>query len=336
MRHDLFVSVVIPLDNDHDILPEVAGELDRVMRENFGSYELIFVDDGSTDGTRSFFEQKKTTIPNFRYFRLTRPFGFEMAIACGLEQAIGDVIVILNPSTDPPSLIPEIAEKAHDAGGVAVGIKSSTGRSFLYRGLYYIYYLVCRIFLEHSQLYGASHFIGLTRTALNALLHIKDSFRYVRVLAMYAGFTVSKVPYTQIDRRSQRRHRRLLPLIASVGNLIVSNSDRPLIIAAALSAIMGLVNFLLVFYVIFVRFFLDDVPRGWASTNFVSAAMFGGLFFVLAIICQYMAQIRTELRSRPLYVVQAEIQSNVMPGGDMARNIVTHEDRARAVQGHEI
>lgn len=333
MRHDLFVSVVIPLENDHDILPEMTGELDKVMRESFGGYELIFVDDGSHDGTRSFFEQQKDRIANFRYFRLTRPFGFEMAIACGLEQAIGDVIVIINPATDPPDLIPEIAEQANDAGGVAVGIKSSSGRSPVYRAAYWTYFLICRIFLERSQLYGASHFIGLTRTALNALLRIKDSFRYVRVLAMYAGFTVSPVPYTQLHRRRPRRRRQLFPLISSVGHLIVSNSDRPLLIAAALSAIMSLGNFLLVFYVIFVRFFLDDVPRGWASTNFVTAFMFGVLFFVMAIICQYLAQISSELRSRPLYVVQAEIQSNVMPGSNMAQNIVTHEDHARAVRG---
>ncbi|HSK31702.1 MAG TPA: glycosyltransferase [Candidatus Limnocylindria bacterium] len=325
--------MVIPLENDCDILAEVIGELDQVMRESFGSYELIFVDDGSHDGTRSFFEQQKDRIANFRYFRLTRPFGFEMAIACGLEQAIGDVIVILNPATDPPAMIPEIAQKAHDTEGVAVGIKSARERSLFYRATYFASYLICRIFLERSQLYGASHFIGLTRTALNALLRIKDSFRYVRVLAMYAGFTVTRVPYAQIERRDPRRQRRLLPLIASVGNLLVSNSDRPLMIAAALSAMMSLANFLLVFYVLFARFFLNNVPRGWASTNFVSAIMFGTLFFVIAIVCQYMAQIRSELRSRPLYVVQAEIQSNVMPGGRMARNIVTHEDHARAVQG---
>jgi dolichol-phosphate mannosyltransferase len=333
MRHDLFVSVVIPLENDCDILAAVVAELDLVMRESFGSYELIFVDDGSHDGTRSLFEQQKDRIANFRYFRLTRSFGFEMAIACGLEQAIGDVIVILNPATDPPAMIPEIAQKAHDMEGVAVGIKSARERSLFYRATYFAYYLICRIFLERSQLYGASHFIGLTRTALNALLRIKDSFRYVRVLAMYAGFMVSRVPYAQIERRDPRRQRRLIPLIASVGNLLVSNSDRPLMIAAALSAMMSLANFLLVFYVLFARFFMEDIPRGWASTNFVSAIMFGVLFFVIAIICQYMAQIRSELRSRPLYVVQAEIQSNVMPGGRMARNIVTHEDQARAVQG---
>lgn len=332
MRHDLFVSVIVPLENDRDILSDVLGELNDVMQKNFSNYELIFVDDGSCDGTRSFFEQQKTIVTNFRYFRLTRPFGFEMAIACGHEQAIGDVIVVLNPVTDPPSRIPELAQKAHDTGGVAVGIKDWHGRSLFYRATYMAYHLICRTFLEHAQVYGATHFMALTRTALNALLRIKDSFRYIRVLAMYAGFTVSKVPYTQLDRRKPMRRRKLVPLIFSVGNLIVSNSNRPLQIATAVSALMGLADFLLVFYVVFARLLLEDVPRGWASTNLVTLVMFGALFFVMAIICQYLAQIRSELRSRPLYVVQAEIQSNVLPGADAARNIVTHEDHARALK----
>ncbi len=332
MRHDLFVSVIIPLDEDRDILPGFIVEVDRTMRGQFSDYELIFVDDGSADGTRSFFETAKADVPSFRYFRLTRPFGFEAAIACGLEQAIGDVIVVLNPATDPPALIPRFAERANDTDGIVVGVKSGRrGRPFLYRAAYAAYFGLCRIFLERSQVYGATHFIALTRTALNALLKIKDSFRYIRVLAMYAGFTVTSIPYEIVDRREPPRRRPLLPLLASAGNLIVSNSDRPLLIAAALSAFMGLADFLFVFYVIAVRFVRADVEPGWASTNIFSAVMFGALFFVMAMVCQYLAQIRSEIKSRPLYVVQAELQSNVMPGSDNARNVVTHEDRAEAL-----
>src|SRR5258708_32091500 len=109
MRCDIFVSVVVPLDDDVDILPTVIDEIHTVMRRHFGDYELIFVDDGSTDGTLSFFERAKADVPCFRYYRLGRPFGLEVAIACGLEQAIGDVIVVLNPASDPPECIPRFA-----------------------------------------------------------------------------------------------------------------------------------------------------------------------------------------------------------------------------------
>ncbi len=332
MRNDLLVSVIIPLENDRVMLTDFLREIDAVMQDHFGDYELIFVDDGSTDGTRSFFERAKAEFQNFRYFRLTRPFGFEAAIACGLEQAIGDVIVVLNPATDPPSLIPHFAEKASDTDGIVVGVKTGrVNRPLGYRAAYAVYFMMCRIFLERSQVYGATHFIGLTRTALNALLKIKDSFRYIRVLAMYAGFAVTKVPYELVSRRSPPRKRPVLPLLAGAGHMIVSNSDRPLQIAATLSALMSLADFLFIFYVVGIRFFWADVVPGWASTNMFNAVMFGVMFFVLAMVCQYLAQIRSEIKSRPLYVVQAEIQSSVMPGLEAMRNIVTHEEHAESL-----
>src|SRR5215471_11697908 len=209
MRRDLFVSVVIPLDNDGDILPGFVAEVDSIMRQSYGDYELIFIDDGSTDGTRSFFERAKSDLACFHFLRLTRPFGLEQAIACGLEQAIGDVIVVLNPACDPPDRIPLFAEKANDTDGIVIGVASDKfKRSSLYMLAYWVFFGLCKIFLARSHVFGATHFMALTRTALNALLRIKDSFRYVRVLAMYAGFEVTKVPYEFKQRRAPPRRRR--------------------------------------------------------------------------------------------------------------------------------
>src|SRR5215510_15818400 len=332
MRRDIFVSVVVPLDNDADILPAVVDDIDAVMRGHFGDYELIFIDDGSTDGTRSFFERVKAEIPSFRYFRLTRPFGLEVAIACGLEQAIGDVIVVLKPGWDPPDRIPVFAEKANDTDGIVIGIATDRfKRSWFYRLAYQIYFGLCKVFLTRSQVYGATHFKALTRTALNALLTIKDSFRYVRVLAMYAGFKVTPVPYDFIPRRDPPRHRRALALLESAGHMIVSNSDRPLRVAALLSALMGFADFAFLFYIVAMRFLLTRVEPGWASTNFFNAIMFGMIFLVLAVLCEYLAELRGEVKRRPLYVVQGELQSNVMLANAETRNVVSHEDRADPV-----
>src|SRR5262245_16713730 len=332
MRRDIFVSVVVPLDNDLDILPGVVRELDAVMQSHFSDYELIFIDDGSADGTRSFFERAKAEIPCFRYFRLTRPFGLELAIACGLEQAIGDVIVVISPAFDHPELIPQFAEKANDTDGIVIGIATDKfRRALFYRFAYQVYYRLCKIFLTRAQVYGATHFMALTRTALNALLTIKDSFRYIRVLAMYAGFAVTQVPYEFKMRRQPPRHRRALALLETAGPMIVSYSERPLRMAALVSALMGIVDFAFLFYVVAIRFLLPDVEPGWASTNFFNAIMFGMIFLVLAVLCEYLAELRGEVKRRPLYVVQGELQSNVMLANAETRNVVSHEDRADPV-----
>jgi dolichol-phosphate mannosyltransferase len=334
MRRDIFVSVVVPLDNDLDILPAVVRELDAVMRGHFGDYELIFIDDGSTDGTRSFFERAKTEVPCFRYFRLTRPFGLEVAIACGLEQAIGDVIVVLRPGWDPPDRIPEFAEKANASDGIVIGVATDRfKRSWAYRLAYELYFDLCKIFLARSQVYGATHFMALTRTALNALLTIKDSFRYIRVLAMYAGFAVTQIRYEFTPRRDPPRRRKAFTLLENAGHIIVSNSDRPLRVAALVSAVMGIADFAFLFYVLAMRLLFTDIAPGWASTNFFNAIMFGVTFLVLAVLCEYLAEMRSEVKRRPLYVVQSELQSNVMLANAETRNVVSHEDRVETVSG---
>jgi polyisoprenyl-phosphate glycosyltransferase len=329
MRWDTFVSIVVPLDDDADILPAAVAEIDAAMRQNFADYEMIFVDDGSTDGTRSFFERVKATTPCFRYFRLTRRFGREMAIACGLEQAIGDVIVVFCPATDPPGRIADFVAKALDTNGIVVGVsKDKSRRSLAYRAAFHAYHGACRLLLPRAQVEGATHFIALTRTALNALLKIKDNARYVRVLAMYAGFEVTKAPYEFAHRRQPARRRRPLPLLIDGVQLIVTNSERPLRAAAIVSVAIGFFDFAFLAYVLAMRFFLPDVAPGWASTNFFNAVMFGVMFFVLAVLCEYLAQTRSELKRRPLYVIQDEMQSNVMPSGGSEKNVVGHEEVA--------
>jgi polyisoprenyl-phosphate glycosyltransferase len=331
MRRDVFVSVIIPLQNDADILPAVVEEIDVGMRQNFGDYELLFIDDGSTDITRSYFERAKAKLACFRYVRLTRTFGVEEAIACGLEQAVGDVIVVLNPASDPPACIPHFVDRAMQTQGIVIGCEAdSHNQPLLYRFAYFVYFEMCKVLLPRSQIYGATRFMALTRTALNEVLKIKDSFRYVRVLAMYVGFEVTKISYQPTQRRRPARRRKLLPLLASSVQMIVANSNKPLRIAALLAAILGVADLAFLVFVVSTRLLLTNVQYGWASTNFFNAIMFAGLFLVLAVVCEYLAEMRGDVKNRPLYVVQYELQSNAMLAHQQRLNVVADEGNPEA------
>ena len=113
--------------------------------------------------------------------------------------------------------------------------------------------------------------------------------------------------------------------------MIVSNSDRPLRVAALVSALMGFADFAFLIYVVGMRLFYRDVAPGWASTNFFNAIMFGLIFLVLAVLCEYLAELRSEVKRRPLYVVQGELQSNVMLANAETRNVVSHEEKVETV-----
>ena len=94
---------------------------------------------------------------------------------------------------------------------------------------------------------------------------------------------------------------------------------------------MGIADFAFLVYILAMRLMSKDIAPGWASTNFFNAIMFGLIFLVLAVLCEYLAEMHAEVKRRPLYVVQAELQSNVMLTNAETRNVVSHEDRVETV-----
>jgi len=328
MRYDVFVSIVVPVYDDADILKDVIDEVASVLKENYKNYEMIFVDDGSRDQTRALFEEYRKIVDCLRYFKLSRRFGLEVAISCGLEQAIGDVVVLLRPECDPPELIPEFVEQAQSCRGITVGQRNLfKKRSQLYRLAYNIYYGLCQLLLERPLLYGSTHFMAFTRTALNGLLRIKDTYRHLRVLSMYAGYPIKILKYRQVQRRKPERHRNPLTLINNCVSMLVSNSLRPLRLAGAIAAITSLLNFAYLGYVLFMRAFFNWIQPGWAATAFQNSVMFGLLFLVIAVVCEYLSRLLEEVKNRPLYFIMDEMHSNVMLTDSEVRNVVYNEDK---------
>jgi polyisoprenyl-phosphate glycosyltransferase len=330
MRYDIFVSVVVPLSDDGDILPAAIEEMQTVLKNNYRNYELIFVDDGSCDQTPTLFEKHRNTVKYLRYIRLSRRFGLEVAIECGLDHAIGDVIVVLRPECDPPELIPDFVTRAKSNGGIVIGTANLfENASKFYRFAYNGYYALCKSLLDRPQIYCSTHFIALTRTALNGLLKIKDSHRYLRVLSMDTGYKVDKLTYKRIQRREPERQREPFGLVRDCVSMIVSNSLRPLRYAGAIAGVSSLVNMGYLGYVLFMRIFISGIQPGWAAIAFQNSAMFAVLFLVAAVMCEYMARVLGEVKNRPLYYIAFEKQSSVMVNDTNVLNVVYDEDKVQ-------
>ena len=208
---DCFVSVVAPLHNDCDIIAAFIEEISGVVQRNYAHYEIVLVDDGSTDDTAAKVCELLGKYECIRLIRLSRRFGYETAILAGLESVIGDFVAVMMPDSDPPELVPSIIETARRGAGMVTGVRSSReGESLLVRMGAALFYWYCNRVLKMSIPRNSTYFRVLTRQVVNAIIRIKDRMRSLRIYAAYVGFPNATFDYKPMSRRGASRNRTFL------------------------------------------------------------------------------------------------------------------------------
>lgn len=320
---DLFVSIVAPLRDDGAIVEAFVRETMVVLRENYRDYELVLVDDGSTDDTRERLERLLAEHECVRVVRLSRSFGEEVALAAGLDSAIGDYVVTMLPDSDPPELIPRIVERARGGAGVVFGIRETrTGDRLTMRVAVRLFHMLARRVFRVDVPRNATHFRAFSRQALNAVLAIRDSARYLRVLAVSIGYANRSFRYRPICRSGRPRRKSLVEAVGLAVDLVVTGSRRPLRIVTWFGAAASGLSLLYSGYVILVYLLKDDPAEGWTTLSLQISIMFFFLFVAVAVISEYIGHILAETRNRPLYHVLDELNSSVLLADPERRNVV--------------
>ena len=177
MKTDLFVSVIAPLENDRTIIEAFLREVSLVLRENFTYYEIVLVDNNSTDGTIEVVTGLLAKLPGLRMIRLSRGFALDVAISAGLDSCIGDFVVVMMPESDPPDLIPDLVDRCRRGVGVVTGIKSKIPPKGLVRCLFgAIFHWYTKRFMNLDLIPGMSRFQVFSRQAVNAMTQINDQY----------------------------------------------------------------------------------------------------------------------------------------------------------------
>jgi dolichol-phosphate mannosyltransferase len=324
VRADYFVSVVAPLHDDAAIAREFVTDVVGVLRANYLNYELVLVDDGSEDDTPRIMSELLTEHGSLRYVRLSRDYGEEIAITAGLDTVIGDVVVVMLPNSDPPALIPQFVQKARSGAGVVFGIRNQrTGEGPLTRGLVRLWYAYSGRVLKLRVPRDSSQFRALSRPAVNAVVRIRDRYRYLRVISGDIGYQATGIRYDQILRNPRRRGRTLLQRARTTLDIIVSNSTHPLRSVTYLGLLASLAN--LAWAASATVRGSDDLagPGHLATLPLQLAFMFVIIMLVLTVIGEYVGQAHAEARDRPLYHVLEERDSPVRMVSESRRNVVT-------------
>lgn len=319
-----FVSVTAPLHDDADILEPFVEEVVRVLKAGYQNFEVVLVDDGSTDRTAEVVAPLLKRLECVRYLRLSRSFGQEIAVLAGLDVVIGDVVVVIQPESDPPELIPRFVSEARKWNGIVCGVRAThAGDPWLYSLGRVAFGGLLRRMLGIDLPSNATLFMALTRQTLNAVIQIKDKSRALRIFGTLVGFPLHYLEYAPKCRRARPRPRRLHDGIDRAISLIVTNSTKPLRWVALMGVLASALNLLYIVYVFLIAVFKERVAEGWITTSLTHSFMFLFLFMILSVLAEYIAQVLIETRDRPPYFIAEEQSSSVMLLDEERRNVVS-------------
>ncbi|BCU76924.1 glycosyltransferase [Luteolibacter sp. LG18] len=307
------ISVVVPLENDSDILDAFLADLSRTMSGGFRFYEIILVDDGSTDATRQTVDRLLKDVSRVRYLRLSRSFGREVALSAGIESAIGDYVVTLDPTGDPVAAIPELIAVCRTNGGIVHGVAlnprlRSGVREFL--GNLFRRYCNRRLGVELKR--GAEDFRAMSRQAVNALLQVRVQSRYLRVLTLTLGYHHEFFPYRREERLERPKRSSFTSEAATAIDLLAANTRHPLRVVTLAGLTGAVLNLLYACYVVWIYLAKPNVVAGWTTLSLQQSGMFFFICLILAVLSEYVGTILGEVRSRPLYFIGHEANSSVL------------------------
>jgi glycosyltransferase involved in cell wall biosynthesis len=298
------LSVVAPVFNEEGNVRAFCERTTAVLDDM--PFELILIDDGSTDATPSILDELAAADRRVRVVTLSRNFGHQTALTAGLEHAAGDAVVMIDADLqDPPELIPDLVDWWRKGSDVVVAVREEReGESrFKLMTASWFYRLLGRVAqIEVEQ--NAGDFRLLSRRALEALLAMPERNRYIRGMTAWVGFTHTSVPYRREPRHAGETKFSLLKMLRFSFDAVASFSYVPLQLATLLGFFFAAGAFLSIPVAIGFRIAGEFVPG--VTTTVVAVLMLGGIqLMAIGIIGEYLARVYDEVKRRPLYLVQS-------------------------------
>ncbi len=305
------ISVVTPAYNEGEGVRLLHDRLTTCAETWDDDYEIILVDDGSTDDTLAIAEELAFTDPRFKVLALSRNFGHQAALTAGLEHARGDLVAVLDADLqDPPEELGRFFQACREGYDVVYGIRRKRKEGFFRRAGYKNFYRLLARLADIDIPMDSGDFCVLNRRALDALNALPERSRFVRGLRSWVGFRQKGLTYQRAARAAgepKYRFRHLLNLaLAGITNF----SGKPLRLIALAGAFLGVVAVALAVFVL-VQYAADWTvlgynprhARGWTSLMLAVLFLASMQLFSLGVIGEYIARLFEEIKGRPVYLV---------------------------------
>ncbi len=298
------ISVVVPAYNEAENLPLLASQLGDVLPH--GAWELIIVDDGSSDETAEVAKRLHDKNPHIHYVLLSRNFGHQYALKAGLDRARGDCVISMDADLQHPvRLIPELIKHWREGYDIVYTLRAdSPDETFFKRLTSRLFYKIFRFLTGLRLPAGSADFRLMSRQATDVIKRLPERTLFLRGLVFWIGFRQKAVPYHPDKRHAGQSSYTLRRMLQFAISGATSFSLKPLRLAVWLGILAAFSGCLFAAYVLYMRLFNGAVISGWASTLCVMLVLGGAQLFILGILGEYIGLIFLETKKRPSYIVK--------------------------------
>lgn len=299
------ISVIIPVMNEEGNVHSIAEGLDNIFRSIQYDYEIIFIDDGSTDNTLTEIKAECNRNDNIFYLSFSKNFGHQYALKAGLDESRGDCVISMDGDMQhPPSLLPQLIEKWEEGYDIIYTVRKDHKEvPMLKRSTSNLFYNILNRLSDIELESGTADFRLTDRNVVNVLRNFTELDLFWRGLIKWVGFKQVSIEYQPLERKAGQSKYTLKKMISFALKGITSFSTKPLTIAIYLGFAFSLLSLLYLPYALISKY-MGHVISGWASI-IVTIAFFGGLqLMILGIIGTYLGKLFMQSKQRPHYIIK--------------------------------
>jgi len=300
------LSVVIPFFNEEQNIPLLVEQLRKeISGMGIDDYELIFVDDGSSDGTVNLLQSLMKEDERIVLLELSRNFGHQVAVSAGLDHATGKAVVVMDADLqDPPLVVPELVKKWREGYDVAYAVRQNRKENWFKRTAYKVFYRLLSRISSVTVPLDAGDFCCMDQRVVRILVSMPERTRFVRGLRSWVGFRQVGVPYDRDVRYGGEPKYDFWRLVLLALDGFVSLSHVPLRLVTTLGFIMSVFALLLGAFFIVKKMIVGLSPPGYASTMTAIFLLAGIQLVTVGVVGEYVGHIFDEVKRRPLYVLR--------------------------------
>lgn len=300
------ISIIVPCYNEEESIPLFYNEITSVLRKLDVDYEILFINDGSSDHTLDILKKLSDSDKHILYLSFSRNFGKEAAMFAGFQNVHGDYIAIMDADLqDPPSLLPGMLEylESGQYDSVATCRTDREGEPPIRSWFARRFYKLINRFSDVDIVDGARDFRLMKRDMVDAIIAMSEYNRFSKGIFGWVGFRTKWLSYENTERAAGETKWSFWKLFRYAIDGIISFSQMPLNLASWIGTFMTAFSFAAILFIIIRKLIFGDPVAGWASTVCVIVFIGGIQLMILGIIGQYLAKTYMEVKGRPHYIV---------------------------------